>query len=376
MSEAYFGQDMPKLGFGLMRLPRLADGHTIDVETVKKMVDLFLASGFRYFDTAYVYDGGDSEKAAKAALVDRYPRDRFWLVSKLNARAAKNEEDAKHQLDVSLERTGAGYFDVYLLHAIDGSNIGLYDKYHLWDYLKEMKTAGKIRHYGFSFHGTPELLDELLTKHPDVDLVQLQLNYADWENPAVQSRRCYETVRKHGRGVTVMEPVKGGTLAKPPKRVSELLESVDPGASPASWAIRYIASKDGIVTVLSGMSNLTQMQDNTSFMKDFRPLSPKEEETMAEAQRILDSIDHIACTGCHYCTAGCPKKISIPDIFSAMNIDLVFENHAQAVDEYNWTVSHGGRPSDCIHCLQCERSCPQHLPITSLLVKCASALEA
>ena len=239
MSE-YFGKDVPKLGFGLMRLPRLEDGHTIDVETMKKMVDLFLASGFKYFDTAYVYDNGDSERAAKAALVDRYPRESFYLVSKLNARAAKNEEEAKKELDVSLERTGAGYFDIYLLHAIDGNNIGKYDEYHLWDYLKEMKAAGKIHHYGFSFHGTPELLDELLTKHPDVDLVQLQLNYADWENPSVQSRRCYETVRKHGKGITVMEPVKGGTLAKPPKKVEALFRSVDPDASPASWAIRYI----------------------------------------------------------------------------------------------------------------------------------------
>ncbi|MCI6755809.1 MAG: aldo/keto reductase [Lachnospiraceae bacterium] len=374
MSE-YFGKDIPKLGFGLMRLPRLEDGHTIDVETMKKMVDLFLASGFKYFDTAYVYDSGDSERAARAALVDRYPRESFYLVSKLNARAAKNEEEAKKELDVSLERTGAGYFDIYLLHAIDGSNIGKYDEYHLWDYLKEMKAAGKIHHYGFSFHGTPELLDELLTKHPDVDLVQLQLNYADWENPSVQSRRCYETVRKHGKGITVMEPVKGGTLAKPPKKVEALFRSVDPDASPASWAIRYIASKDGIVTVLSGMSNLEQMQDNTTFMKAFRPLSRKEEETMAEAQRTLDSIDHIACTGCHYCTGGCPKKIDIPGIFAAMNIELVYENHDHAVDEYKWTTSHGGKPADCVHCLQCERACPQHLPITSLLQKCAAALE-
>ena len=335
MSE-YFGKDVPKLGFGLMRLPRLEDGHTIDVETMKKMVDLFLASGFKYFDTAYVYDNGDSERAAKAALVDRYPRESFYLVSKLNARAAKNEEEAKKELDVSLERTGAGYFDIYLLHAIDG---------------------------------------KLLTKHPDVDLVQLQLNYADWENPSVQSRRCYETVRKHGKGITVMEPVKGGTLAKPPKKVEALFRSVDPDASPASWAIRYIASKDGIVTVLSGMSNLEQMQDNTTFMKAFRPLSRKEEETMAEAQRTLDSIDHIACTGCHYCTGGCPKKIDIPGIFAAMNIELVYENHDHAVDEYKWTTSHGGKPADCVHCLQCERACPQHLPITSLLQKCAAALE-
>lgn len=374
MSE-YFGKDIPKLGFGLMRLPRLEDGHTIDVETMKKMVDLFLASGFKYFDTAYVYDNGDSERAAKAALVDRYPRESFYLVSKLNARAAKNEEEAKKELDVSLERTGAGYFDIYLLHAIDGNNIGKYDEYHLWDYLKEMKAAGKIHHYGFSFHGTPELLDELLTKHPDVDLVQLQLNYADWENPSVQSRRCYETVRKHGKGITVMEPVKGGTLAQPPKKVEALFRSVDPDASPASWAIRYIASKDGIVTVLSGMSNLEQMRDNTTFMKAFRPLSPKEEETMAEAQRTLDSIDHIACTGCHYCTGGCPKKIDIPGIFAAMNIELVYENHSKAVDEYKWTTSHGGKPADCVHCLQCERACPQHLPITSLLQECAAAME-
>jgi predicted aldo/keto reductase-like oxidoreductase len=371
----YFGKNVPKLGFGLMRLPKLEDGVTIDVEQVKKMVDLFLASGFKYFDTAYVYDAGESEKAAKAALVDRYPRDSFYLVSKLNAGVAKNEEDAKNQLAVSLERTGAGYFDIYLLHAISDNNVDRYDKFHLWDFVKQAKAEGRIRHYGFSFHGTPELLDRLLTEHPDVDMVQLQINWADWESAQVQAHRNYDVVAKHGKAVTVMEPIKGGTLANPPKQIEELFKEAEPDASSASWAIRYVASKDRIITVLSGMSSLEQMQDNVSYMKNFRPLSDKEEEIIGKAQKILDGIDKIACTGCHYCTPGCPKKIPIPDIFTAMNLDLIYGQLDRAKHEYAWATSHAGKASDCIHCRQCERMCPQHLPITTLLEQCASKLE-
>lgn len=270
--EKYFGESTPKLGFGLMRLPKDLSGK-IDIEQTKKMVDLFMESGLNYFDTAYVYDSGDSERAAKAALVDRYPRGSFTLATKLCAwMSAHDEKSAKRQFDTSLERTGAGYFDYYLLHALQAGNYQKYDEYHIWDFVKEQKEKGLIRHWGFSFHAGPELLDEILTAHPDAEFVQLQLNYADWENPDVTARANYEVARKHGKSIVVMEPVKGGALAEPPEPVRKIFKEADPDASYASWAIRYAASLDGIITVLSGMSNMAQMKDNLSYMKDSNPL--------------------------------------------------------------------------------------------------------
>ena len=235
-----------KLGFGLMRLPRLENGE-IDVEQVAKMVDLFVEAGGTYFDTAFAYPG--SEEAIRQALVERYPRDTYTLATKLNVMSAENEESAKREFETSLERTGAGYFDYYLLHALQRSNYKLYDEYHLWDYVKQLKEDGKIRHYGFSFHADPELLDELLTKHPDVDFVQLQINYADWENPGVASRRNWEICKAHGKRVTVMEPVKGGILADPIDPVKEIFDAEGTGASYPSWALRFVASRDNLLAV-------------------------------------------------------------------------------------------------------------------------------
>ena len=282
MAERYFGADVPKLGFGLMRLPKLSSGK-IDIEQTKEMVDLFMDAGLTYFDTAYVYDGGESEKAAKAALVDRYPRERFTLATKMCAwSGAHDAESAKQQFYTSLERTGAGYFDYYLLHALQKEHYKKYEEYGLWDFVKEQKEKGLIRHWGFSFHATPAILDELLTDHPDAEFVQLQINYADWEDPAVASRACYEVARKHGKSVIVMEPVKGGRLAVPPKEVLAVLKEADPEVSAASWAIRYAASLEGIITVLSGMSDTAQMKDNLSYMKDFRPLDEEEQAVQWE----------------------------------------------------------------------------------------------
>lgn len=266
MSE-YFGKDVPKLGFGLMRLPKLEDG-TIDIEQTKQMVDRFLAAGFTYFDTAYVYAG--SEDAARQALVERHPRDSYTLATKINAMAAcTDEESCKRQFQTSFDRTQAGYFDYYLLHALQTSNFRKYDDYHIWDFVHEQKEKGLVKHMGFSFHATPELLDELLTKHPEVDFVQLQLNYADWDNPSITSRANYEVARAHGKSIVVMEPIKGGTLAAPPQQVADILKAAEPEASLASWAIRYVASLDGIITVLSGMSDMQQMEDNVSYMEHF-----------------------------------------------------------------------------------------------------------
>ena len=369
----YFGKEVPKLGFGLMRLPHKGLG--TDVEQVKKMVDLFLDAGFTYFDTAFVYPG--SEAAIKKALVDRYPRDSYTLCPKINAfMMAPTEKAAKKQFYTSLERTGAGYFDYYLLHALMENNYTKYDKFHLWDFVKELKENGLVKHFGFSYHAGPELLDKLLTEHPEVDFIQLQINYADWENPSVYSRANYEVARKHGKSITVMEPVKGGSLANPPKAVKELFKKYHPDMSYASWAIRFVASLDGIITVLSGMSNIEQMEDNLSYMKNFQPLNEEEQMIIQEAQRILGNSSTIPCTACHYCVEGCPKQIKIPDIFSAMNKQLGNGQMEEAKMAYRTVAVEGHMASDCIGCKQCERACPQHLPITKYLKQGADMFEA
>ncbi len=374
--ERYFGADTPKLGFGLMRLPQNPDG-SIDVPQVKKMVDLFMEAGMTYFDTAYVYGNGDSERAAGAALVQRYPRDSFTLATKLNvhAQGCTNAEEAKRQLETSLERTGAGYFDYYLLHAVGEGNIGDYDRYGIWDFVREAKAKGLVRHWGFSFHGSTGLLEKLLTEHPDAEFVQLQINYVDWENPNVCSRINYETARRHGKSIVVMEPVKGGALANPPGRVADILKAANPDASFASWAIRYVASLDGMLTVLSGMSNIAQMENNLSYMRRFQPLSEAEQETIRLAQKAFADVKSIPCTACHYCTEGCPMKIRIPEIFSARNAELVWNDRNQAQNRYNRAIRDAGRASDCIACGQCEGACPQHIPVIEELKACAAAYD-
>ena len=371
--EHYFGQETPKLGFGLMRLPKKTSGK-IDIEQTKKMVDLFMDAGQNYFDSAYVYDGGDSERAAKEALVDRYPRESYTLATKLCAwMGAHNEETAKQQFYTSLERTGAGYFDYYLLHALKTDNYKTYDKYHIWDFVKEQKAKGLIKHWGFSYHATPELLDEILTNHPDVEFVQLQLNYADWENAGVTARANYEVARRHGKSIVVMEPVKGGALANPPQEVREIFDKTNPSASYASWAIRYVASLDGIITVLSGMSNVAQMEDNLSYMKDFKPLDEKEQDAIRKAQEAINGVKSIPCTACHYCTDGCPKHIPIPEIFAARNKQLVWGQLAEGKTAYEQAVMNVGAAGDCIACGQCERACPQQIKVIDRLKDCNGA---
>ena len=372
--ERYFGEHTPKLGFGLMRLPKKQDGG-IDVEQVKQMVDLFMEAGLTYFDTAYVYDGGESEKAARAALVDRYPRERFTLATKLNAWLGEPDEAAaKRQLQTSLDRTGAGYIDYYLLHALQENNHQIYDRYGLWDFVKEQKAKGLIRHWGFSFHASPDLLDRLLTAHPDAEFVQLQLNYADWENPSVASRACYEVARKHGKSIVVMEPVKGGALASPAEGVQKVLREANPSASFASWAIRFAASLDGIMTVLSGMSNLEQMRDNLSYMRAFQPLDETERLTIRKAQEVLNGVTSIPCTACHYCTDGCPMNIPIPEIFAARNKQLLWGQLEEGRTDYRAAVSGRGAADDCVQCGQCESACPQRIEVITRLQECAAAL--
>lgn len=371
--EKYFGADIPKLGFGLMRFPKLESGET-DVEQIKTMVDMFMAAGQTYFDTAYVYGDGESEKIAKEVLVDRYPRESFKLATKLSAwLEGIDEESAKQQFYTSLERTGAGYFDYYLLHALQDSNYKKYDEYHIWDFVKEQKEKGLIRHWGFSFHGTPKLLDELLTVHPDVEFVQLQLNYADWEDPEILARANYEVMRKHGKSIVIMEPVKGGTLANPPGTVREIFDAANKDASYASWAIRYAASLEGIITVLSGMSDIAQMEDNLSYMKEFKPLDEKEQAVIDKAREALSEIDSIPCTACRYCTSGCPVQIPIPDIFAARNRQIIWEQTEKGQKDYESAVEKAGKASDCIECGQCVSACPQQIPVIDRLKECAEA---
>ena len=366
----YFGKETFKLGFGLMRLPKLPSGK-IDIAQVSEMVDRFIAAGGTYFDTAFVYDNGESEAAARKALVERYPRESYTLCTKLCAwMQCHDEKSAKQQFFTSLERTGAGYFDYYLLHALQRGNYKKYDEYHIWDFVKEQKAKGLIKYYGFSFHADPELLEELLIAHPDVDFIQLQINYADWNNPGVASRECYEIARKHGVSITVMEPVKGGALANPPEGVQKIFRNADHDASMASWAIRYVASMDGIITVLSGMSNLAQMDDNLSYMRDFKPLTETEQQLIREAQAELEKDNSIKCTACHYCVDGCPMNIAIPEIFAVKNNEQKKKSWDGGKQAYAIATHGKGTASQCLECGQCESACPQHLPVIELLKEC------
>ena len=363
-----------KLGFGMMRLPRTEGTNQIDVELTKRMVDAYIEAGGRYFDTAYIYEG--SEEATRAALCDRYPRESYYLADKLNASdfAAKSEEEAKREISVSLQRTGAQYIDFYLLHGIDEGNTDNFERYGIWQYMQQLKEQGLIRHWGFSFHSTSEHLKQLLTAHPDAEFVQLQINYADWDDPLICARQCYDIATRHGKPVIVMEPVKGGKLANLPQSVGDLLRAANPMASAAQWAIRFAASLPNVMMVLSGMSTMEQMEDNLSFMRHFQPLTADEQRVLQQANEALKQYAGIGCTACHYCTPGCPMNIHIPEIFAVMNVYKMYGDLKEARNDYGWRPG-GEKASACIQCGQCEGACPQHLPIISLLQEVVETLE-
>ncbi len=369
----YTLEGIGKLGFGLMRLPKNDD--VIDIEQTKQMVDMFLDAGFTYFDTAWAYKG--SEDAIRQALVERHPRESYQLATKCAAWIdCKTRDDAIAQFETSLERTGAGYFDFYLLHNLGEHRTEKFNEFGLWDWILEQEAAGKIKHAGFSFHSTPEELDELLTAHPEMEFVQLQINYADWENPSVQSRGCYEVARAHNKPVVIMEPVKGGMLANPPESVARVLKEAEPESSAASWAIRFAASLPGVITVLSGMSNVEQMADNLSYMKDFTGLTEAEQATLDRAREELAKIPLIPCTACNYCAKVCPMGVGISGTFMAMNMLTLYGDLKKAQDEEKWLVTEHDRKraTSCIKCSACEQACPQHIKIRDELVRCAEAL--
>lgn len=369
-----------KLGFGLMRLPSLdaEDPSKIDLEQTCQMVDAFMERGFTYFDTAWMYCGFKSEEAAKYALVERHPRDSYTLATKLHAGFLKSKEDRDRIFQEQLRKTGAGYFDYYLLHDVGQDHYKTYQELDCFTWLQEKKQQGLIKKAGFSFHDNADLLDKVLTEHPEVEFVQLQINYLDWESEGIQSRKCYEVAVKHKKPVIVMEPVKGGTLANIPEAAEKLLKDYHPDWSIPSWAVRFAASLDGVFMVLSGMSNMEQLLDNTGYMMDFEPLTKEEQALVQQVTDVINSNIAIPCTGCSYCTDGCPKKIAIPKYFSLYNADMQEAKDKQWTPqgEYYDRLTHNfGKASDCVACGQCERACPQHLPIIKNLKDVAAHFE-
>lgn len=349
-----------------MRLP-MKDG-AIDIELTKQLVDEFLENGFSYFDTAFLYPG--SEEAIKEALVDRYPRDMFQLATKNAAwLGCKTKEDAIEQFNISLKKTGAGFFDFYLFHNLGGQHTEVFEQLDMWNWAIEQKKTGKIRNFGFSFHATADQLEQILIKHPEVDFVQLQINYADWEDPVVQSRKNYEVAVKYGKPVIVMEPVKGGLLATPPAIVTDIFKEAEPNATPASWALRFAANLPGVMVVLSGMNTMAQMKDNINTIQYFNGFTSYEQDVIRQAQNALASIPLIQCTTCNYCAKVCPKNICISTAFAAMNLYTLYGNLKGAKGKIERAIERQGKshPADCIGCAKCEKTCPQHLEIRNLL---------
>ncbi len=364
MSVKTFPEVKKMLGFGCMRLPM--DGDKIDIEQFKKMVDVFMANGFNYFDTAHIYHDGESEKAIREAVSSRYPRESFILTDKLTTNCFNKQEDIRPLFKQQLKDSGVDYFDFYLMHSQDAAIYEKFRRCNAYETALEMQKEGKFRHFGISFHDKAEVLEQILKDYPQIEAVQIQFNYLDYGDPAVDSKRVYEVCEKYGKAVIVMEPVKGGNLVNLPEKAQGILDSLNSGMSNASYAIRFAASFPNMFMVLSGMSDLAQINDNMSYMKDFKPLDEKEMQAVNDVRKVFSEINLIPCTACHYCTSGCPMNISIPELFSCYNHKVNFHDWNQGY-YYAQITRDGGKPSECIECGQCEGICPQHLEIIRLL---------
>lgn len=368
----YFENVKKNFGFGCMRLPM--KGGEVDYDEFRRMIDLFMAEGFNYFDTAKVYLEGKSETALRDCLVKRYPRESYVFTNKLSAHCFDTEAEVRPLFEQQLRDCGLEYFDFYLMHSQNKEVFEKYRKCRAYEQAIGFRKEGRIKHLGMSFHDKAEVLDEILTAYPEVEAVQIQLNYVDFDDPAVQSRKCYEVCRKHGKPMMIMEPVKGGSLANLPSDAAKILDDLH-GGSAASYAIRFAAGFDGVFMVLSGMSNLGQMKDNLSHMKDFKLLDEKERAAVDEVCAVFRSKNLIPCTACRYCTDGCPKHIDIPNLFSCMNSKYVYKSWNVKYYYDKVYTKRNGKASDCIKCGKCERSCPQHLPIRKLLEEVAAEFE-
>ncbi|MDD3334971.1 MAG: aldo/keto reductase [Eubacteriales bacterium] len=363
-----------KLGFGCMRLPMRKDApEQVDTDELCAMIDRFLSEGFCYFDTAHGYTDGKSELALRECLTSRYPRDAYVLTNKLTSKFFNSEDDIRSVFAQQLENVGVDYFDFYLMHSLTSYWYPNFVKNHAFDIAKELKAAGKIRHIGISFHDKPALLKQILEDHPEIEVVQIQFNYADEYSPSIESRALYDVCVAYGKPVIVMEPVKGGSLAQLLPDCAQILDKLH-GGSYASYALRYAASFQQVGMVLSGMSNMEQMEDNISFMRDFKPLDQREMEALAQVRERLNQHDLIACTACRYCTDECPKQIPIPDLFACYNSNQQFRGWNSDFYYTNNTAGRG-KASDCIHCGSCEHHCPQHLPIRQYLEQVAALFE-
>ena len=365
-------QTAARLGFGLMRLPRI--GNEIDVETTARMANRFLEAGFTYFDTAYVYEG--SEEAFRKAVVERHPRESYTIADKLPSWSLSETVGPEDLFAESLRRCGVEYFDYYLLHNINEKSAPLFEQYDAWRFVNRMVQEGKIRHLGFSFHGSPALLEKTLAEHPEVEFVQLQINYVDWEDENVRAAENHRIARAHGKNVTIMEPIKGGTLANLRPEAMEKLAALGTGASASHYALRYAGSLDGVRVVLSGMSSEEQMEENIRTFRDFRPLDEAEAAAVQACREVILSAPTVPCTACRYCCEGCPMQINIPEIIKCYNRLLTFGEHAAPHRQYESLLQKGsGRAADCLRCGQCEGVCPQHLPIIEVLEKASALLD-
>lgn len=359
-------------GFGCMRLPM--KDNEVDYAEFSAMIDIFLESGFNYFDTAHGYVGGKSETALRECLTKRYPRDQYILTNKLSTHFFEKNEDIRPLFESQLNACGVDYFDFYLMHAQSNDIFAKFKRCEAYETALELKKEGKIKHFGISFHDKASVLEQILIEYPQIEVVQIQFNYVDYEDPAVESRKCYEVCLKYGKPVIVMEPTKGGNLVHMPENAMSILDSLH-GGSTASYAIRFAAGFDGIKMVLSGMSNMEQMEDNISYMKDFQPLTKAEQKAVNEVCEVFKTQNLIPCTACRYCTDDCPKKIAIPDLFACLNAKKVFHNWNTDYYYHNVHTVKNGKAGDCIKCGKCENICPQHLKIRDLLVDVAEEFE-